>query len=152
MLSAQERGKEFENRVHFLLETTNNKILRENDIRNKYGKNITGIDHLIILSNFLICIQDKLEKKPVCVKDIHHFIHCTNDIRKIEDKKCIGIFLSKMELSGPSKEAFENEKKENRKYVSITGSDEDEILNNLKKILHRSGIFFYESDGSCIMG
>ena len=53
----QVNGILFEKEVHQSLKSTNYTILSERDIRNKYGSNISGIDHLINTEEYIICIQ-----------------------------------------------------------------------------------------------
>jgi hypothetical protein len=47
-MNPQDLGREFENSIHTFLLKTKLNVLREKDISSLYGKNITGIDHLII--------------------------------------------------------------------------------------------------------
>lgn len=147
----QDKGREFENNVHSLLKQTNKKILREAAVKSTYGKNISAIDHLIISDEFFITIQDKLEKTRPCISKIHHFIKSTEVVSDIAKKECIGIYLSKEELSKPSKDAFVYENNRKRKFISITGPTENEMIENLYKYLHKLKIFRYDMDGSCIM-
>lgn len=154
MLSPQQIGINFETDVHHFLSKTKLKVLREKDIRNKYGQHISAIDHLIDDDNLCIMIQTKYENTNVSISKMNHFIKCTQDINNIIKKKCICIYFSKMDLSSHSKIALEeeNNKLSNRKYYHITGNNDKEMFSKLSDFFYLYlQIFFYENDNSCIM-
>ena len=98
MLSPQDKGRLFEKCVHYYLEKTNITVLSEAEIKRKYGMHITAIDHLIELDSYIICIQDKYEKKTISVDKIRSFSQCVTDIHNKTYKRCYGIYLSKKKL------------------------------------------------------
>jgi hypothetical protein len=97
-MTPQELGFLLEQAIHNNLQQKNIYCLREKDIIKKYGKHITGIDHMIIFCDKIILIQAKwLKIKPTIVA-INHFIRCVNLIKKNhKDKLCIPLYVSKYE-------------------------------------------------------
>jgi hypothetical protein len=62
MLSAQYRGRLFEDKVDETLKShlrNYDIILREKEIKTEYGANISAIDHLIRIEEYIFCIQSK---------------------------------------------------------------------------------------------
>jgi hypothetical protein len=148
----QNNGIIFEKNVHDYLKSTNCNLLSEREVRNKYGSNVSGIDHLIVSDNYIICIQDKYMKSKPCVSQINHFIYCVFEVSYIEKKNCIGIYLSNLPPTKEAQMSFEsmNSKYENIYFKSINNSI-DKLINNLLDYLHSINIYSYEEDGSCIM-
>lgn len=73
-------------------------IYTEKEIRNLFGSEISGIDHLILCDNNIITIQDKWESSTPTIRDINHFIKCSDDIFKRKEykkKSYHGLFVSK---------------------------------------------------------
>ena len=109
-------------------------------------------DHLINLSDYIICIQDKWRDNKSLLSDINHFIKSCEKVSEIENKKCIGIYLTKMGISKGGTEAFENENiKQKNFYLSLFDTDMDLLLEKLSKKLYENQIYFYYEDGSTIM-
>jgi len=150
--NAQLNGIIFERKVHEYLKLTKNNILSERDIRNKYGSNVSGIDHLISTDEYIICIQDKFMKSKPCVSQINHFIYCVFEVSYNEKKKCIGIYLSNLPPTREASMSFQsmNNKSENVYFKSIN-NEIDKLIDSLLNFLHSINIFSYEEDGSCIM-
>jgi len=70
----------------------------------------------------------------------------------ISNKKCIGIYLSKMPLSLNSLELFHiNNINSLNIFISINNSNEEFILYDLITLLYSNNIFLYEEGSSCIM-
>ena len=95
MLSPQQIGINFETDVHDFLYKTNLELLREKDIRNKYGQHISAIDHLINDDNLCIMIQTKYENTNVSISKMNHFIKCTQDIYNIIKKNLFAFIFQK---------------------------------------------------------
>ena len=154
LLTRQEKGKAFENRAQELFERTTFPVLREQTVRNKYGNPSSAIDHLIFCNDFLIAIQDKLISSKPDVSKINHFIQSTKVVEDFEKKNMICIYISPTELTKPSKASFDHENMQGgkRKFISLTNSNENELLQTVQKYFHDElRIFFYEDDGACIM-
>jgi hypothetical protein len=155
-LSAQQEGIIFEERVHSLLSNIRTtQILREKDIRKTYGSHISAIDHMFILDNYCICIQDKWQKTTISNKDYNHFIVCLYDINQrliSTNKKIIGIYLSKFPLS---KEALVRYNEENDKqFIKLfcfDNENQNKLLKELSLFLHSNGIYLTDLDGDSIM-
>lgn len=153
MFTKQQLGFLFEYYVHVLISRTNCKVLRENEIVNKYSRLSYGIDHLIYLPDYIICIQDKWSDIKSGLSDINHFLKCVENVHIRENnKKCIGIYLTKLPITKGALNAFENENsKRINSFLSIYDDDVDKILNKVTTIFYSNNIFFYEPDGSTIM-
>jgi hypothetical protein len=148
----QLNGILFEKEVHKYLKLTNNIILSEREIRNKYGSNISGIDHLINTEEFIICIQDKYMKSKPSVSQINHFIYCVFEVFNKEKKKCIGIYLSNLPPTREASLSFENiNNRSDKIYFKSINNSIDKLIDNLLDYLHFYHIFSYEEDGSSIM-
>lgn len=153
MLSRQQLGNLFEDRVHQLITQTNYQVLREKDIVNKYSSLSYGIDHLMYLPEYIICIQDKWKDTKSSLPDINHFIKGVENVCIRENyKKCIGIYLTKVPITKGGLEAFDFENKKGTNYfISIYEEDMEMALHKLTKLFYDHYIFFYEPDGSAIM-
>jgi hypothetical protein len=147
-----ELGFAFENLIHNEISQCGYQVLREKDIINKYGPIAFGIDHLIIGPNFIVSIQDKWKITKPQINDINHFIMASTRVGQIENKKCLGIYLSKAPLTTYAKSAFEHDNKiQQNKYIDIYSDNQTQIIKKLTKILYIYGIYFFEPDGSVIM-
>lgn len=152
MLTKQKLAYEFENTVHNLISQTNYEVLREKDIIKKYGVLYYGIDHIIYISEYIICIQDKWRDTKSDLSDINHFIKTTEKISDAENKRCIGIYLSKMQITKGALKAFEYENfKCKNRFISISNVNADLLLKELSQLFYSNQIYFYDSDGSTIM-
>lgn len=151
-MSLRNIGIIFENIVHQQLLKTRHKVYREIDIMQKYGKHITAIDHMIDLSDVSICIQDKFQQNSISIDKTCHFIQNVNMLSHIQNKKCIGIYLTKSLLSKPSQDAFisENTKNQNE-FIAIYGENPDILIKNLFTYFYHNGVYIYDSDGDCLM-
>ena len=151
-ITPQERGRQFETTVHYFISQTKCIIMRENDIIKKYGVNNKGIDHLIYVNNYIICIQDKWMSSKPSLSCVHHFIKCVENISEIEKCKCIGIYLSNLPLTSVALQVFDIENWKNKNhYVSIYDENEEKLLKKLMKMFYKNKIWFFEQDGCCIM-
>jgi len=145
-------GMIFENNVHKQLKKIKYPVYTEQEIINMYGNHITAIDHMIVLDNFIVCIQDKYSKDPITIDKTNHFMQTVNTVSQIINKPCIGIYLSKSKLTGPSNNAFNNNNQINmNQFIEINGNTEKELINNLMEYLYSIQIYMYENDGDCIM-
>lgn len=152
MLYEQKLGYDFENMIHNLIIQTNYEVLREKEIIKKYGKLFYGIDHLMYVSDYIICIQDKWKNTKSDLSEINHFIKTIEKINDVENKRCIGIYLSKLPLTKGALDAFEYENlKLKNIFMSLDNTNMSVLLNKLSLLFYSNHIFFYESDGSTIM-
>ena len=128
-------------------------ILKEKEVKSKYGVNNSGIDHLISINNYIFCIQCKWENISSPIGKVNHFLMCINNIAKEHpEKKCIGIYLSKLPVSGPSERALST----NDIYsINIHNNGSDDINSIIEKLLeyfhYDFGVYSYEYDESLIM-
>lgn len=140
---AQKEGYDLEESIHNrILQYKDIKCLREKDIMQTYGKNISGIDHLFKYKDIAICLQVKWQKKRPPIKDVNHFIKCIYDIKKYENCEIIGIFVSKMKPSEPSIISLNNDKiisiYSNKSQNDLVDKVENEVVKifNIQKILN----------------
>jgi len=151
-MNYQKDGYDFENRINSILLLTKKQVLREKDIKQYYGIDITAVDHLIFTDNYIYCFQDKWRNSKPPSPDIIHFIKNVNDISKIENKKCIGVYISKMDLSKPSQTAIDRENSNNNNYfVSICDNLQNNIFYKLEKFLYNNKLWLYDTNDDCIM-
>ena len=146
------KGFEFEDYIHNNISQCKYPVLREKDVVNEYGKISYGVDHLIKGPNYNISIQDKWKNSKPTLADINHFIKATERISEIDNKYCIGIYLTKLPLTSYARNAFDHENSFSRnKFIEICFDSQHDIMNNLSKLLYSLEIYFYEPDGSAIM-
>jgi hypothetical protein len=156
-ISFSKRGIEVENLVHQNLVHQNLSynhfdIFREKEIKQYYGMNISGIDHLYYTNNYktnnieYVLIQTKYKKKTVSINDCHHFMKCCYDVNNFEKEyyKMTCIMLSKKGLSKPSEKSFhdENNKKNNLTFIDINGENSDQMIMNLNTFLIKNHLMF----------
>lgn len=119
--------------------------MREKDIRKKYGKHITGIDHIFISCNKMVLVQDKWMKTKPTIRDINHFVRCSKQIELINyNYVCLPIFVSKLV---PTQVALKSLLEDNG--LSIYNSDMDKIIKALENIVLE--FFGLDLDGDIIM-
>ncbi len=142
----------FENNVHKQLKKTKYPVYNELEVMNMFGNHITGIDHMIILDNMCICIQDKYCKVPINITNTSHFTQTVNIISQIINRPCIGIYLSYDKFVGQNNKAFfPNNQMIMNNFIAIYGNTEKNLISNLMEYLYSINIYMYESDGDCIM-
>ena len=150
-MSAQQNGRDFENKIHKLLLKTKLQVLREIDIKQKFGQNISGIDHFIEFYNFCLCFQDKYQKTSISNAQVGHFITCVNNISDILHKKCIGIFISNIDLSSVSKQQIELENnKQKNEFNIIFDNNYVELMRKILYYFYSNGIWMYDGE-DCMM-
>ena len=148
MLSAQNHGRIFEDRIHNLVSSSKFEVYRENEIKTKYATHISGIDHLIIKDDLCIAIQDKYVKsKKPCIVDINHFKSCVNDLSSILDTKITGMYVSLLQPTLPAEKSikFENDK-EGNEFVFINNENEDDLVTDIIRYLYENKIWLYDGD------
>lgn len=148
----QDEGRLFEKEISSILNLTKLNVLSEKDVRSEYGQNNTAIDHMFETNHFIYCIQDKWEKNPVCISKINHFITCVNNISNKKNKKCIGIYLSKMPLTKNSQTAFDEQNNMNKNlFLNINAEIKSKIFNDFIELLYNNDIYLYTDDNTCLM-
>jgi hypothetical protein len=151
MTTPQQLGVNFENDIHKFLSRTNKTVLRENDIKKKFGMHITAIDHLIELDNTCLCFQDKYQKFNISNSQISHFISCVNNLSMAMQKKCIGIYISNNDLSSISKQQVLTENmKNNNIFINFFDNNIDILYKKLLLYFYENNLYMYEGS-DCIM-
>ncbi len=145
-------GYIFEDEIHELLVQTKLQVLREKDIVRKYGLNVKGIDHLVYHPDYIICIQDKTVSSSIVLSSVNHFINCVESISYSEAKKCIGIYLSKNGLTGPSRTAIQDANLRNRNlFLHLEDEDLEYLKFKLLDLLYSNQIYIYDSEDCLFM-
>jgi hypothetical protein len=151
-LTPQDEGRLFEKEISSLLSLTRLKILSEKEVRQTYGQNNTAIDHMFENNFYIFCIQDKWEKSNVCISKINHFITCVNNISLKREKKCIGIYLSKMPLTKNSILSFDEQNNIRKNiFLNINAEDKYKMFDIFIDFLYKNKIFMFTDDNSCLM-
>jgi hypothetical protein len=152
IFTAQELGIIFENEIHELLVQTKFCVLREKDIVRKYGQHVKGIDHILYHENYIICIQDKTLSSSIVLSTINHFINCVESISYKEEKRCIGIYLSKLGLTGPSRISLDDANTRNRNtFLHLEDMDLEHLKYKLLDLFYSNQIYIYDSEDTIYM-
>jgi superfamily II DNA or RNA helicase len=122
--------------IGFILEDKINKLLydlnifdnifTEKKIVKIYGKSMYGIDHLAIINNKIITIQDKWASSAPEISHIHKFINTSEEmIKKLGNNTELlcGIFLSKIKMTKTGYDIMSeigNSKYPSKKYYNIS--------------------------------
>jgi len=139
----------FEKYIYNYLELTKNKVYLENYIIETFGKNSSSINYMLCTPNFNICFHNKWISVNPSLTSVNHFIQSVNNISRISNKKCFGIFISNMPIRDLNLLSLTNE---NNIYLNfIQNSNKDQIIKELLLYLYSIKIFIYEEDNSCIM-
>jgi hypothetical protein len=149
----QDIGRDFEKNIQKNLKLTKLDVYSEKDIKTKFGKNNSAVDHMIITDSFIICFQDKWMSTKPTLSSINHFIQCVSNISRISSKKCYGIYLSNLPLTKDALQAFTAENNINNTlyFISFEDKDEELLINKLFNFLYSIEIFIYDDDNSCLM-
>ena len=95
---------------------------REKDIKQHYGKYISGIDHMFKKDDTIVLIQDKYHKSKVSIQSTNHFIQSCNELAKKNTKKIIyKIMATRSGVTNVSTTALQ---KNNCEIISIDGRDD----------------------------
>lgn len=155
-LTPQAMGRLFDDKVNKALNSHLRYfdfILIEKEVKSKYGVHNSGIDHLVSIREYILCIQCKLENTHSPIGKVNHFLMCINNIaKKHPEKKCIGIYLSKLPVSGPSEKALSTNDIDS---INIHNNGSDDMNSLIEKLLvffhYVFRIYSYEYDESIIM-
>ena len=161
MVTPQKNGILFEDKMQVRLETTKLKIYREKDVKHRYGKHITAIDHLFYNDDILICIQDKWLSNKVSNSQFNHFVTCVNTIandNKKNYKLVLGLYVSNNGLSScaipqldKENDKFDNYQS-NVKFYDIFDENEKYLLDKVLYFIHNYKFYAYDYQGDFIMG
>ena len=161
MVTPQKNGFLFEDKIQNRLEYTKFKVHREKDIKHKYGKNISAIDHLFCNDNILVCIQDKWLSNKVSNKEFNHFVSCVNTI--VNDSKTsnytlvLALYVSNNGLSSCAIPQLKTENNKfdtyqsNIKFYDIYDDSEEDLIDKLLYFIHNYNFPSYDYQGDCIM-
>ena len=139
-------------------------ILDNSEIK-KISNNLSTIDILFDTEKSIFCIHINCSDIVSNITEFNNFVTSVEEINKLnkQNKKCYGIFLSKLEPLQSSKAIFNKEninfeKTSNIKFLTIYNTKEvtsdNYLLNLLKRLqnkLHSLGIYYYDTDDCIIM-
>ena len=138
------------NNINDILKRTNNTILLNNDISEKYKKTMF-IDYLFELNELIICITDN-SNINISQNKILNFVNSVTEISSVSSKKCIGLYISK-ELNQEYKDYFNSVSMldRNNKFINIQNNDKKIVHRELISYLYDNSIYLYDNDNCCIM-
>jgi hypothetical protein len=153
MISPQDLGRFFENKVHEMLERylRNTNILREKDVKSNYGVHNSAVDHLLITYNTIICIQSKWENSAATLSKVNHFLMTVNNIAmsKFKDQTIGAIYLSKLPITKNAKVALDANIIET---INVHDTNMDNIIEKLLTYIHfKYKMWSYDYDQNIIM-
>jgi hypothetical protein len=153
MISRQQQGYLFEDKIHILISQTKYKVLTNKDITKKYNNVLcSGIDHLIYTTDYIICIQDKWRDTKSQLIDINHFLKSIEYVVEAEKKECIAIYLTKVPITKGACEAFNYENtKHSIKYFPVYDENQELLIKKFSELLYSNQIYFYDSDDCLVM-
>jgi hypothetical protein len=130
------QGLKFESKIHDKFsEYPVFSLFREKEIKNMYGSENSGIDHIIEYENKRIYIQDKREETSPNIRDINHFEVCSKNIElQVHSVGFLKLFVSKTETTINGDKTCCNNNIEN-----IYESDEKKCI---EKVFDRAIDFF----------
>lgn len=135
-----------------ILAKTNKQILNNNDLVKYYGDNIKYIMCAMLVNDIIIAFYDNINILQPTTDDVTLFINSLKFINNKEQKKCVGIYLSRLPLTTNAMKMFNNINKSNIFCCSnICDQSHDLMLQKLFIILYENNIYFYEDDESCYM-
>ena len=92
------------------------------------------------MDSYILCFQYEICNPSI--SKINYFINCVTNVSTKSNKKCIGIYLSKMPLTANILEAFnKNNISSSNIFTSINNSNEEYILYDLIILLYSNNIF-----------
>lgn len=95
-----------------LIELFGNCLSTDSNIKKLYGTLATGIDHLIVIDNSILVLQDKYEISDVSHDAISNLIRATNYLMENQDKKIIlSLFVSRINIKKGGKLIIEEANK-----------------------------------------
>lgn len=154
---ARKLGIKVENTIQEFLQMFQYKSYSENDLSKNHDKYINGIcsrqlygiDHLIILPNKVICIQDKWKKQTICKDAISNFVSAILACKKMFPKlEIVCVFISKSKISETAKDTL---LLNNKTCYFIELLEFNELFRLLKYIMHLHDNFMIDDDGTTIM-
>lgn len=145
-MTPQQNGRNFEFLIKKLLLQTKYPIYDEKQIRKEYCY-ITGIDHILLCNNTLICFQDKWTCNNISNKDINHFVMGINQLKyKLNNFIFIGVYLSKNKLSCHAQKIADD-----NNIISINDNNTDVIIYKIMEFLYKLNIYIYDEENDIIM-
>ena len=88
-------NKDFDNKIYKLLIKTKMNIIKNTDIAQMFGQNLSKINYIINYDNICVCFYIVSDKNK-SDSEIEHFISNINIISNTIQKKCIGLIKTQL--------------------------------------------------------
>lgn len=107
-------------------------VYMENDVVSRFGSYMTGIDLCVIYKEKLIAIHLKQSDTKANVKDLSHFVFCSNRIIKVNPH--FRLYMISASKTQPTKNSLDliND----CKIYSVVSNDQSTFLNQLMHMIH----------------
>lgn len=122
-------------------------IMREGQLIKNYGKEFYGIDHYLMVGNYIITIQDKWEITNPSIAQVDQFISVTEQLVKLTGKELLcALFVSKIQMTPNGLQKLTNINNDNLcdKYLSIHADTFDtlitSVMSSIKSNLKLKGV------------
>jgi len=137
-------GFELEKQLHEKIIKYIPDSIRETAIKQKYGTNTSGVDHVIIYGDKIFCIQCKWTTGATAIKDTNHFIQSAENINMHENKQLHGLLVSKHKCAKTSKAALDDKNfkniHNNKSIMNLTANHNKDTMNKIL-VIAENGTF-----------
>ena len=143
-------NKDFDNKIYKLLIKTKMNIIKNTDITQMFGQNLSKINYIINYDNICVCfyiVSDKNKSNS----EIEHFISNINIISNKIQKKCIGLIISNINIPDVMFQLidYENNKNPNQ-FVILNDISYVELMKKILNYFYSLGIWMYDGE-DCMM-
>jgi len=117
-----------------------------------YNNNIENkLKECINCAGSFLLDYTKLKENDIIKYGFDEFMFCYNCLSK-KNKKCIGLYLSKMPLTRNSQIAFDEQNNMNRNiFLNMNADNKSKIFNDFIELLYQNDIYLYTDDNTCLM-
>lgn len=143
-------NKDFNNKIYKLLIKTKKNIMKDTDISQIFGQNISKINYIINYDNISICIHiisdiNKLNS------DLEQYISNVHNISYIIKKKCVGLIISNINIPDVIFQLIDYENNKNfNQFVLLNDISYVELMKKILNYFYSNGIWMYDGE-DCIM-
>ena len=143
-------NKDFDNKIYKLLIKTKKNIIKNTDIAQMFGQNISKINYIMNYDNICVCFYIVSDKNK-SDSEIEHFISNINIISNTIQKKCIGLIISNINIPDVMFQLidYENNKNPNQ-FVILNDISYVELMKKILNYFYSLGIWMYDGE-DCMM-
>ena len=143
-------NKDFDNKIYKLLIKTKMNIIKNTDIAQMFGQNLSKINYIINYDNICVCFYIVSDKNK-SDSEIEHFISNINIISNTIQKKCIGLIISNINIPDVMFQLidYENNKNPNQ-FVILNDISYVELMKKILNYFYSLGIWMYDGE-DCMM-